>query len=557
MHGQQRTGVSALTVGVVVLSAAFLLIHQVLRPFPASVLTYTDQSLRYRDVPFPVEEAAGISLLTSLGAVEGYPDGTFRPGNTLNRAEFLKIVLKSSPSFQEISLHSKRCFPDVHREDWFSPFVCFGQEQGVVTGYPDGLFRPENPVNYVEALKILVGIYKYPLTAAANDMWFSPHVRVAGERGVLLFPDLPLSTSLTRGQMARLASAFRAEHEKELSRYLAEEQGKSVPPPQGSSVSSETTISSPSSLSEELLPPIRSHFLLLGTVSEPIADALFTNDRGEAFLRKIDVRLDRKVKSLRNIRVSDAKGNEIATLSVDTNDTEERKNWLATVSGSGFHIPIGGTLHLQFYAEIFGRGSGGVVGELVRIDRIAVVIQGVSGESSWELTPTEKHTPYHQTVQGRVASLRNILGKEGILEEGTDRVIGAFAIAGEELPETMLSIEEFQFTVESSGVEVSKWRLGREGRGTVECFWASDNDRLVACPILEDDMGSAGSDPVIFKAIADVRIVGTNEPTLRLLLDLPGGVGEEGAVRWSDGTGHYNWLDVPRPVAEGTLWKVK
>lgn len=548
---------SILTLAVVAVSTAFLLMHQFLRPSPASVLTYTDQSSRYGDAPFSMEETAGISLLTTLGAVGGYPDGTFRPGNTLNRAEFLKIVLKSSPRLQEIPSRTHRCFPDVGRDDWFSPFVCFGQEQGIIAGYPDGLFRPENPVNYAEALKILVEIYTYPRTAAANDEWFSPHVRVARERGVLLFPNLPLSTSLTRGQMARLASAFRAEHEGELSRYLAEEQESSAPPLQESSASSETIMSSPSSLSSELPPPARSHFLFLGAVSEPIADALFTNNRGEAFLRKIDARLDRKVKSLRNIRVSDGDGNEIATLSVDTNDTEERKNWLATVSGSGVHIPLGGTLHLQFHAEIFGRGSGGAAGELVRLDRIAVIIQDVSGESSWELTPTEKHTPYHQTVQGRIASLRNILGKEGILEEGADRVIGAFAIAGEVLPETVLSMEEFQFTVESSGVEASKWRLEREGGGTIECFRASDNDRLVTCPIIEEGMGSVGSDPVIFKAIADVRTAGTDESTLRLLLDVPGGVGEEGALRWSDGTGHYTWLDVPRPVVAGTQWKVK
>lgn len=556
MQKRYRTRTNVLVLAAAV-SAAVLLVYQVSQPLPASVLTYADQSSRYADAPFSLEEAAGISLLTTLGAVEGYPNGAFHPERTLNRAEFLKIVLKSSHRSKEVPPRLSRCFPDVRREDWFSPFVCFGKEQGIVAGYADGLFHPANPVNEAEALKMLVEIYGYARTVAAQDAWFSPYVRAAQEHGVFLFPDLSLDAPLTRGQMARLASAFRAEHEGELPRYLAEERGNPPIPVQEPSVASGATASTPSSLAVAIPPAARSHLLFLGSLSEPIADAVFTNDRGDVALRKISVRLDRKVKSLRGVHVFDVTGNEVAVLSVDTSDTQERKNWLATLSGTGTRIPLGENLRLQFSAELFERGSGGVPGELVHIDRIAVVIQGVNGENSWELLPTEKHTPYHQTVQGRITAVRNALEEDGVLENGTDRLVGTFAMTGEALPETTLSIKEFQFTVEETGVEGSKWRLKRDRVGAIECSRTYGNDRLITCPIIEGGLGAVGNEPVTFNVLADVKAVGTEERRLRVFLDAPGGVGEEGAVRWSDGTVDYTWLELPQPMATGTLWQVR
>lgn len=547
-----------LVLAVVATSAIFLLVHQVLQSLPASVLMYVDQSSRYGDAPFAPEEAAGISLLTALGAVGGYPDGTFHPERTLNRAEFLKITLKSSPRSKELSSRPSRCFPDVRWEDWFSTFVCFGKEGGIVAGYPDGMFRPGNPVIYAEALKMLVGIYGYPRTAIAQDAWFSSYVRAAKEHGVFLFHDLSLDASLTRGQMARLASAFRTEHEGELPRYLAGERGESPISVQTSSAfSGATMVSSSSSVPSAMSPSMQSHFLLLGSLSAPIADAVFINDRGDAFLWKISVRLDRKVKSIRRIHVFDADGDDVGALSVDTSDTQERKNWLVTFSGTGTRIPSGKDFRLQFSAELFERGSGGVPGELVHIDRIAVVIQGTSRESSWELLPTEKHIPYHQTVQGRITAVRNALEEDGMLEKGTDRLVGTFAMTGEALSETTLSIKEFQFTVEEVGVEGVKWRLQRDGVGVITCFRSSNNGRLITCPIIEGRVGDLGNDPVTFNVLADVKMTAPGQPTLRVLLDAPGGVGEEGAVRWSDGAVDYTWLEMSQPVAAGTIWQVR
>src|SRR5688572_17768818 len=118
---------------------------------------------QYRDEPFGRAEGAAISLLTRHGIVQGNPnDQMFHPERTLNRAEFAKVVVESymGEVFNEVG---GDCFPDVRATDWFSRYVCYMKSAGYIQGYPDGKFHPERPVNYAEAVKMLVNKYGYEL----------------------------------------------------------------------------------------------------------------------------------------------------------------------------------------------------------------------------------------------------------------------------------------------------------------------------------------------------------------------------------------------------------
>lgn len=544
-----------LTLAVVAVSTAFLLMHQLLRPSPASVLTYTDQSSRYYDAPFSAEEAMGVSVLTFLGAVEGYPDGTFRPDYTLNRAEFLKIVLKSSPLSGELPPRPDRCFPDVRREDWFSSFVCFAQKKSIVTGYPDGLFHPEHPVRYAEALKMLVEIYEYPRAVAAQDEWFSSYVRVAKEHGVFLFVTLPLDSPLTRGQMARLASAFRAEHEGELPEYLGWEQGKKNDGQEEQVSSSSEHDASSVQSSVAILGPVTSHHLLLGEISLPIAQGTFANPQEDAVIRRVNLRLDSKVKSLKWIHMLDVAGKRLGSLHVETDDTEERRNWLLDFDISQ-SPPLSHEEESTFFfvAELEKRGIGGVPGELLRVQRIALVLQNTAASVSWETTPATQIFPTHQTVQSQITRIRNDGEAQGELKDGTQVRVAAFAFEGSVLPEASLYLEELLFSVQGDNVDVSQWRLEEEGGASIECFRAYRDDTTVTCPILAEEFSALGESPTVLGVRANVKHTG-DDASLQLLLDAPGSIGENGAIRWSDGTGHYNWVEHEGPLAKGTLWK--
>ena len=121
--------------------------------------------------------------------MSGYPDGTFRPDTKVNRAELMKLFV--SISGRQLSPQEYHdCFPDVHTE-WFAPAVCFAAQQGWVQGYADGMFRPGDPVNLVEALKMLVKARGYDAVQLGDtglydpEAWFAPYLDAAIARNIL------------------------------------------------------------------------------------------------------------------------------------------------------------------------------------------------------------------------------------------------------------------------------------------------------------------------------------------------------------------------------------
>lgn len=135
---------------------------------------------------------AAIQYLYENGVIAGYPDGLFRPNNTVNRAELLKILVAGkgiTPSAQEF----KNCFPDV-KEEWFAPYICYAKTQKWVEGYPDGTFQPAKTVNKVEAMKMFVNSQGYAVPQAVSEKlfedadsgaWYARYLKVAKDRNLL------------------------------------------------------------------------------------------------------------------------------------------------------------------------------------------------------------------------------------------------------------------------------------------------------------------------------------------------------------------------------------
>ncbi len=141
------------------------------------------------------------------GIVQGYDDGTYRPENPVNRAEFTKIIVGTVES----NPRGFDCFPDV-RQEWFAAFVCFAQANGIVGGYPDGTFKPANQVNFAEAYKIL-GETLFPGEAVATEVWYQGYVDLAVNRGYVLDLSIPFDTSITREQLATMVARAMASKE--------------------------------------------------------------------------------------------------------------------------------------------------------------------------------------------------------------------------------------------------------------------------------------------------------------------------------------------------------
>ncbi len=130
----------------------------------------------------------GIEFVYNRGIVEGYPDGTYQPYRTLNRAELLKVIVASSYSESTYNgYEGDTCFNDIDGTQWYTKYVCFGKAMGIVEGYEDGTFKPEQNVNFVEALKIILVGMNIDLTSSANDPWYQMYYDTASSK--YLVPD--------------------------------------------------------------------------------------------------------------------------------------------------------------------------------------------------------------------------------------------------------------------------------------------------------------------------------------------------------------------------------
>ncbi|MBU1446082.1 S-layer homology domain-containing protein [Patescibacteria group bacterium] len=122
----------------------------------------------FTDVPESHENYQAITYLQSKGIIQGYEDGTFRPDQEVVRAEAVKIII--APLFQELPESTVNPFPDVAANEWFAKYVEKAKEQGVVSGDGDtGNFVGGRYVNLVEYLKILLLAYKVNLDNYHNQ----------------------------------------------------------------------------------------------------------------------------------------------------------------------------------------------------------------------------------------------------------------------------------------------------------------------------------------------------------------------------------------------------
>ncbi|MDD4352044.1 MAG: S-layer homology domain-containing protein [Candidatus Gracilibacteria bacterium] len=109
-----------------------------------------------------------IEYLNKHDVIYGYYDGTFKPDNSVTRAELLKILLEAdgvdTSSYQESNV-----FSDVPSSNSLAQYVNYAAKKGYVGGYPDGTFKPNNSVTRAEAAKILLNTFNLGKTNFADS----------------------------------------------------------------------------------------------------------------------------------------------------------------------------------------------------------------------------------------------------------------------------------------------------------------------------------------------------------------------------------------------------
>lgn len=103
-----------------------------------------------------------VDRLMALGIVDGYPDGTYKPDRVVTRAEFAKlmVVALGLDDVSEFAKGISN-FSDVSVDHWANGYINVAASEGLIVGYPDGTFKPGNTVTYAEAVTILVRALGY------------------------------------------------------------------------------------------------------------------------------------------------------------------------------------------------------------------------------------------------------------------------------------------------------------------------------------------------------------------------------------------------------------
>jgi len=165
----------------------------------------------------------GIELLQERGVVNGYPDGTYRPATTMNRAEMLKIVAEATVDDADfVAFENDDCFEDVSASTWYTKYVCYGRENGWVVGYENGtLFRPEQKVTFVEALKMTFMAFDIEFTEQTTP-WYKNLVEVAATDNYIPHLVTAFDENFSREKMADLVARILSDADGNLDEYLGD-----------------------------------------------------------------------------------------------------------------------------------------------------------------------------------------------------------------------------------------------------------------------------------------------------------------------------------------------
>ena len=111
---------------------------------------YWSQTNPYSDVSADDWFNNAVSTLTNAGVLDGYEDGTFKPNGNITRAEFATITAR----FFEATYDGENLFPDIAGH-WAQDYINEAANAGIVNGYEDGTFRPQQYITRAEAVTMV------------------------------------------------------------------------------------------------------------------------------------------------------------------------------------------------------------------------------------------------------------------------------------------------------------------------------------------------------------------------------------------------------------------
>jgi CubicO group peptidase (beta-lactamase class C family) len=178
--------------------------------------------LRFKDVPTTSWAFAAVADLSARGLVTGYADGKFHPNNAVTRAEYAKLVC--SALRVEPDTVTSDPFKDVTVAHWAAGYIAATVGKGWLTGYPGGLFKPDEPVSMAQVLAVVARSRGWndtatlPYTDIQPGYWAHTFIEACFTRGIIRNPDPGIESA---GKLSPEGHCTRAQACVLLSRLLA------------------------------------------------------------------------------------------------------------------------------------------------------------------------------------------------------------------------------------------------------------------------------------------------------------------------------------------------
>jgi hypothetical protein len=149
----------------------------------------------YPDVNKAYWASEQIGYIGTLGIIKGYPNGSFKPEGNITRAELSALLVRTRiGSDDKVPAATTLVFKDVPLKHWAVKYVNLAASQGIVTGYPGGLFKPGANITRAEGLAMIArfgGVTPIQAPPSFSDIkgshWAAPIIAGAEQAGLLSF----------------------------------------------------------------------------------------------------------------------------------------------------------------------------------------------------------------------------------------------------------------------------------------------------------------------------------------------------------------------------------
>ena len=154
-----------------------------------------------------------VSKLISLDIIGGYSDGTFKPNKTVSRAEFAKMICIAIGWTLENP--TKSSFKDVSKASWAWKYIETAKMHSIINGYNDGTFKPDSSITRAEIAAIIAKAKKLAKGSSKlkdiNNCWARDYINSCVEVGVIGgYPNniFKPNNTATRAEAAKMIAAI-------------------------------------------------------------------------------------------------------------------------------------------------------------------------------------------------------------------------------------------------------------------------------------------------------------------------------------------------------------